>query len=215
MTARERSRYLSRAYALAVATIIYNVIEGIVSVGVGAEDEAYTLLGFGLDSFVEVISGVGIWHMVRRMRAAQAVPPDQFESTALKVTGIAFYLLAAGLTVTGAYGLYKGHAPTTTLWGVIIALLSIAIMWIMIRMKIEVGRALNSDAIMADAYCARACMYFSVVLLAASAGYELTGIGGLDAIGALLIAALSFKEGREALQKSKGGSCGCNGKCEQ
>lgn len=207
-------KHLDRAYALAVATIIYNVIEGLLSVGLGMEDGTYALMGFGLDSFVEVVSGIGIWHMVRRMRAAAVdETPDRFERTALRVTGLSFYALAVGLSLSGLYGLWKGHAPETTLWGVVIALLSIAVMWVMLNMKLDVGRELNSAAVVADAHCTRACMYFSVALLVSSAGYELTGIGGLDALGALAIAALSFKEGREAMGKSRGESCGCGGGC--
>ncbi len=207
-------KLLDRAYALAVATVAYNVLEGLLSVALGMQDGTYALMGFGLDSFVEVVSGIGIWHMVRRMRAAAAdESPDRFERTALRVTGLSFYALSAGLALSGFYGLMEDHAPDTTLWGVVISLLSIASMWLLIRMKLKVGRALRSDAVLADAHCSRACMYFSVVLLASSAGYELTGIGGLDALGALLIAALSFREGREAMGKSRGGKCNCGGEC--
>jgi divalent metal cation (Fe/Co/Zn/Cd) transporter len=86
-------------------------------------------------------------------------------------------------------------------------------MWVLIHQKTKVGTALNSPAILADAACSRACMYMSVALLIASAGYELTGIGSLDAIGAILIAWLTFKEGREAFDKARGIACSCS--CNQ
>jgi divalent metal cation (Fe/Co/Zn/Cd) transporter len=75
--------------------------------------------------------------------------------------------------------------------------------------KIKVGRELNSQAIIADANCSKTCLYLSAILLLSSAGYEITGISWFDSAGAILIAALSLKEGREAFQKRKGTACGC------
>lgn len=202
------------AYVLALITIFYNILEGVVSVFFGIEGETLVLLGFGIDSFVEVISGIGIWHMIRRIRRNNNETYDKFEKDALKVTGTAFYILTAGLIVTASINLYMGHKPETTLWGIIISLVSILSMWLLIHYKIKVGRQLNSQAILADANCTKACMYLSVVLFLSSLGYELTGIGGLDSLGAIAIAALSFREGREAFQKAKGNlTCGCNSAC--
>jgi len=86
-------------------------------------------------------------------------------------------------------------------------------MQLLIHYKVRVGKQLNSQAILADAGCTKICLYLSVVLLLASVGYELTGIGSLDAIGSLFIAGFSVREGREAFQKAKGISCGCGKKC--
>lgn len=72
------------------------------------------------------------------------------------------------------------------------------------------GRQLNSDAILEDANCTKACLYLSLILLLASVGFELTGIGGIDSIGAVLIAIVSFREEREAFEKSRGESCHCD-----
>jgi len=202
-----------RANYLALFTIIYNLVEGLVSVLMGAADETLALFGFGVDSFIEVISAVGVWHMLRRIRSNEGETCDEFEQRALRITGAAFYLLTAGLLLMAALNLYQQHKPETTLWGVIISLLSISFMWYLIHQKTIVGRALNSPAILADAACSRACLYLSAILLSASFGYELTGIGSFDAIGAMLIAWLSFKEGREAFGKAKGISCSCSCGC--
>jgi len=202
------------ASALALITIFYNVIEGIVSVSFGFADETIALFGFGIDSFVEVISGVGIWHMVRRLRKNGNENPDRFESRALKITGTAFYLLTAILIATSAVNLYQGHKPETTLWGIIISAVSLLTMWALIHYKTKVGRELNSHAILADAACTKVCIQLSVILLLASAGYELTGIGGMDSVGAAGIAWLSFKEGRESFGKAKGLMCGCKNNCK-
>ena len=197
------------ANLLALFTILYNLLEGLVSVGMGINDETLALFGFGVDSFIEVISAVGVWHMLRRIRANGGESRDEFEQRALRITGSAFYLLTVGLVVTAGLNLYQQHRPETTLWGIVIALVSISFMWALIHYKVKVGTALNSPAILADAACSRACLHLSLVLLASSLGYRLTGIGSLDAIGALLIAWLSFKEGREAFEKAKGLSCSC------
>lgn len=200
------------AYALALVTIFYNIVEGLVSVFFGLEDETIALFGFGVDSFVEVISGIGIWHMVRRIRRNGNGSPDLFERRALRVTGTAFYMLTGGLLLTGAFNLYQGHRPETTFWGIVISVISILSMWALIHYKVRVGRGLNSEAILADAACTRTCIQLSVVLLFASVGYELTGVGGLDSIGAIVIAGLSFREGREAFEKAKGNmACACKG----
>jgi len=197
------------ASTLALLTIAYNILEGVVSVYFGLDDDALSLFGFGLDSFVEVISGVGIWHMIRRIRMAPESDPDRFETTALRITGSAFYLLSAGLIVTGLLNLVRGQRPETTIWGIVIALVSISAMWLLIHFKMKVGRQLRSEAILADANCSRVCLWLSWVLLIASAGYELTGFGGIDAVGAIVIAVLSFREGREAFEKARGESCPC------
>jgi len=219
-TAAERNVLLGRASVLAGITVVYNLVEGLVSVAFGLEDETLALFGFGLDSFVEVVSGLGIWHMVRRMRRAgpaRALPagPDRFEARALRITGTAFYILAGGLSLTAAVNVITRHAPETTFWGVVVATVSILTMWALLHHKVKVGKGLESDAILADAGCTRACLYLSVVLLVSSAGYELTGIGGLDSAGALFIAWFSFREGREAFEKAAGKtgcSCGHSGK---
>jgi divalent metal cation (Fe/Co/Zn/Cd) transporter len=205
----DRTRLYKQALLLAKITVLYNIIEGLVSIGVGIDDETLALFGFGVDSFVEVISGIGIWHMIRRINTLAPGNPDEFEQTALRITGGAFYLLTIGLILSVGVNLYGGHRPETTFWGIVISLISILTMGALIYFKLRVGRALASDAIIADANCTKTCLYLSFILLAASLGYEITGIGGLDAMGALAIAVFSFREGREAFEKAQGKACSC------
>lgn len=213
MEQMERGRLLGQANLLALLTIGYNIVEGIVSMALGAADETLALFGFGVDSFIEVISAVGVWHMIRRIRGNDGESLDAFEQRALRITGGAFYALAAGLVLTAVLNLLQQHRPETTLWGIIISLVSISFMWLLIHYKTKVGIALNSPAILADTACSRACVYLSLVLLIGSVGFEVTGIGSLDSIGALLIAWLGWKEGREAFGKAKGLSCSCGSSC--
>jgi divalent metal cation (Fe/Co/Zn/Cd) transporter len=208
-----RERLYRWASALALVTIFYNVAEGVVSVFFGLEDETLALFGFGVDSFVEVLSGVGIWHMLRRARRSESGSIDGFERTALRVTGTAFYLLTAGLVLAAIAGIVQGRTPETTFWGVVVAGVSILTMSLLIRLKLSVGRALGSAAIVADANCTRACLAMSFVLLASSLGFELFGVRHLDAAGAILIALFSFREGREAFGKARGEACSCSGGC--
>lgn len=212
---KQREKLYHWAYILALITIFYNIAEGLVSVFFGLEDETMALFGFGVDSFVEVISGIGIWHMVRRLRRNGGEDPDLFERRALRITGSGFYALTAGLAVTAVVNLVQGHQPETAFWGIVISLISIVTMWALIRAKVAVGTKLGSQAILSDAACTRTCLQLSVVLLVASAGYELTGIGGLDSAGSLLIAWFAFREGREAFEKARAGSfaCTCGGSC--
>jgi divalent metal cation (Fe/Co/Zn/Cd) transporter len=155
-----------------------------------------------MDSFIEVISGIGIMFMVLRIRQNPDAPRGPFERTALRVTGWSFYLLAGGLLVTALYNLYTGHKPETTLSGTIISLISIAVMWALVAGKRTIGRALNSAPILADANCTMVCIYMSVVLLASSLIYQFTGFGLTDSLGAIGLIYFSISEGRESFEKA-------------
>ncbi len=197
------------AKILALFTVFYNIIEGLVSVYFGVKDETLSLFGFGVDSFVEVISGIGIWHMLYRIKA-NGEERDEFEKRALQITGTAFYILVAGLIISALYNALTLHKPETTFGGIVISLISISTMGLLIHYKLKVGNALDSQAMIADANCTKTCLYLSIVLLVSSVGYELSGIGGFDSLGAILIAYFSFKEGREAFEKARTGkNCGC------
>ena len=200
------------AFVLSLITIFYNIIEGLISIYFGVGDETLALLGFGVDSFVEVISGIGIAHMILRMKYSKVETRDTFEKTALKVTGTAFYLLTVGLIIGSVLNVINDVKPESTLPGIIIAGISILTMYWLMTSKLKVGKALNSDAIIADANCTKTCFYLSFILLAASGLYELFNIAYFDILGSLGIAYFAFKEGREAFEKVKSGNLMCN--CE-
>ena len=180
------NKYWLYAFYLALFTIIYNLAEGLVSIYFGAQDEALTLFGFGMDSFIEVMSGLGILAMVvREFRRNPDAPRSQFEQTALRITGTSFYILAVGLGATAVYNLFTAHKPETTIPGLIISVISISFMWLLVSGKRKVGRKLNSAPILADANCSLVCIYMSVVLLVSSLVYQFTGFGFIDSLGAL------------------------------
>jgi len=206
----DSERLFKIAFGLAVFTILYNIAEGLISMYFGYSDDSLTLFGFGADSFIEVLSGLGIAHMVLRIQRQPDSNRDNFERTALTITGFAFYILVIGLITTSIYNLWIGRKPETTLWGVVISIISIVVMLALVYYKTRVGRQLKYDAILADAECTKVCIYMSVVLLVSSCVYELTQIAFMDIIGTLGLAYLSFKEGRECFEKVKKNShCSC------
>lgn len=206
----ESKRLFKIAFGLAIFTIVYNLAEGLISTTLGIQDESLALFGFGTDSFIEVISGLGIVHMIVRIQRQPESKRDQFERTALQITGYAFYALVIGLVVTSLYNIWTGHNPITTFWGVIISSISILVMWILVLWKRKVGRSLNSEPILADANCTMVCVYMSIILLLSSGIYELTSIPYIDSIGTLGLAYFAFKEGKECFEKANSDKyCSC------
>ena len=130
-----KSRLLNTALYLAIITILYNLIEGIVSVMFGYEDETLALFGFGLDSFVEVISGIGVLHMVIRLKITNVEKHDSFEKMALRITGVAFYILSAGLIIGSIINIVNEIKPNTTLVGMIVSSISIVTMYFLMKAK--------------------------------------------------------------------------------
>jgi divalent metal cation (Fe/Co/Zn/Cd) transporter len=198
------------AFVLAIFTIVYNVLEGLISTYLGFEDESLALFGFGADSFIEVISGLGIAHMIVRIQRRPNSNRDNFERTALKITGFAFYALVIALVATSIYNMYTGHKPLTTFWGVVISIISILVMWALVMGKRSVGKKLDSAPILADANCTLVCVYMSIILLISSGIYELWGIGYIDSLGTLGLAYFAFNEGKECFEKANSDKyCGC------
>ena len=176
----------------------------------GYHDETLTLFGFGVDSFIEVMSGLGITIMILRIMKSPGSSKQKFEITALKVTGIAFYLLSAGLLTGIVLNIINKQKPQTTFWGIVISLISIIVMiWLMVA-KRRVGKLLNSEPIISDSNCTKICIYMSVVLLVSSLIYEFTGFIYADVIGTLGLIYFSISEGKEAFEKAKGKSCKCD-----
>jgi divalent metal cation (Fe/Co/Zn/Cd) transporter len=149
--------------------------------------------------------------MILRIKSNPESLKSSFEIRALKITGTAFYLLSAGLLAGIVLNVITGHKPETTIWGVIISLVSIAVMMWLMNAKKRVGKMLNSEPIVADASCTKICIYMSMVLLVSSLVYELTGFAYADVIGAAGLVYFSVSEGREAFEKAKGKECSCGG----
>jgi divalent metal cation (Fe/Co/Zn/Cd) transporter len=209
----QENKLYRKAYQLSLFTIFYNIIEGIVSMIMGYQDETLTLFGFGVDSFIEVMSGVGIAVMILRIQRNPNSSKNDFEIKALKITGTAFYILSVGLLVGIIINIVNKHKPETTFWGIVISLISILVMvWLMTAKK-NVGKKLNSEPIISDSNCTKICVYMSIVLLVSSLIYEITGFAYADAIGVAGLIYFSLTEGKEAFDKAKGILCACD-ECE-
>jgi divalent metal cation (Fe/Co/Zn/Cd) transporter len=197
------------AWWLSGITVVYNIIEGVFSVIIGHDDNTLSLFGFGLDSFVEVVSGLGVWIMVARVRK-NVTRQSSLEKATLKITGGSFYLLTIGLAIVASLNLWHHRQPETTAGGIVISTISILTMTILMSLKTRIGRKLASNAIIADANCTRTCVYLSIILLVSSVLFEIFKTGYIDSIGALGVAYYAYKEGKESFEKAKGAGCRCN-----
>lgn len=197
------------ARLLALFTVIYNLVEGGVSTYFGADDETLALFGFGIDSFIESISGVGVLLMIRRIQQHGATRRTEAEISALRITGVAFYVLSAMLVLSIVASVVAGHEPESTRWGVIIGLTSIAAMSWLVTRKRHIARELKSAPLMADANCTLVCIFMSVSVLVSALIYELTSFAYADVVGAAAILWFSISEGRECFAKAKGHECSC------
>lgn len=213
LTSSENPGLLQVASILALITIVYNILEGIISTFFGFEHDTLALFGFGVDSFVEVISGIGIAHMIFRMKRNPVSQRDQFERLALRITGSAFFVLTIGLITGAVLDIYYRAQPVTTIAGIIVSIISIGTMYYLYRKKLQVGRALDSAPIISDAHCTKTCFYLSFILLGSSIIYESFNIPFVDAAGSLGIAWYAFKEGKEAFEKARRLDLNCADDC--
>ncbi len=204
---------LKLAMNLSLFTIFYNLLEGGLATWFGASDETLALFGFGLDSFVEVLSGLGIAHMIYRMQRNPISRRDAFEKKALQITAVAFYFLTAGLVLGAGLSIYTGAQPRTTWVGIIISAVSILTMYVLYRAKLRVGQRLDSAPMISDARCTLTCFYLSFILLGSSLLYEIFALAYVDALGSLGIAYYAFQEGKEAFEKARTGKLTCGNAC--
>lgn len=108
LNAVEEKKWYDLALILGIFTIVYNLTEGIIAIWFGFEDETLALFGFGVDSFIEMISGIGIVSMVLRIKRNPHSNRSEFERTALKITGYSFYALVLGLVISSILVIYLG-----------------------------------------------------------------------------------------------------------
>jgi len=152
--------------------------------------------------------------MTYRLKKDSSQERSRFEILALKITGWSFYALSLSLAAGAVIGLIEQKAPETTIAGIIIGSISIGSMWLLVKLKKDVGRKLGSDAIIADANCNLVCLYMSFILLASSLLFEFTGIAYFDILGAIGLIWFSVKEGKEAFEKADGKECACHDECK-
>lgn len=200
LTEPERQRLGRRAQLLAGASVTYNVIEAVIAITAGVVAGSVALIGFGLDSIVEVSSGLIIlWQFRHRL-------PESRERTALRLMAISFFALAAYVSFESVRALVSGHQPDSSTVGIMLAALSLVIMPFLSWAQRRTGRALGSNAVVADGTQTLLCTYLSAVLLLGLVLNATLGWYWADPIAGLVIAAVAVREGLEAW---RGESCGC------
>ncbi|MFH1812233.1 MAG: cation transporter [Pseudomonadota bacterium] len=203
-----------RAWLLAWATILYNVLEGLVAMGFGVAEESVALFGFGVDSFIEVASALLVlWRLRAEDGEGEALSLAR-ERRATQAIGTLLVVLAAGTVVAAALQLGARSHPTTTLPGMVIALVSLSFMFALWWAKRQAARILDSSTLAQDAACSLACIQLSSVLLLGSLLFALSpALWWADAVAALALALLIAREGvgavRAARREDFSGGCGC------
>ena len=185
------SRYKERAVRLAWATIVWNVVEAVVAIAAGAAASSIALIGFGLDSTVEVMSAVVIVWQFRGLA-------EDRERRALKLIAMSFFALAAYVGVQAIIDLLRRSEPKSSTVGIGLAIASLSVMPILARAKRRNGNAMGSATVVADSNQTKLCAYLSAILLAGLILNATAGWWWADPLAALAIAGLAVNEGREA-----------------
>lgn len=198
---RTRAGLLRHGLLLEYLTVGWNIIEGLIAIGAGIVSGSVALVGFGMDSFIESISGtVLIWRLREERRGATDERIELVERRAEKLVGAAFLVLAAYVTFEALRSLIGGEAPDASPVGIVLTAVSIPVMLWLAAAKRRTGEALGSRALIADSKQTRACWYLSVVALAGLVANAVLGWWWADPLAALGIAVLLVREGWEAVR---------------
>ena len=202
-----RSALVQRGLALNYLTIGYNVLEAIVALGAGIVSGSVALVGFGLDSVIEVTaSGAAQW----RLRAdLDPVRRAHAERTTLRIIGWSFLALAAYVVFDSANALLRREPPERSIVGLVLLALSAIVMPVLARAKRRVARAMTSRALEADAMQTSLCAYLSVIALAGVALNTALGWWWADPVAALAMVPIIAKEGVEGVR----GEAHCEDDC--
>ncbi|MGZ9276682.1 MAG: cation transporter [Candidatus Limnocylindrales bacterium] len=197
-----RLALLRRGLVLEYLTVGWNIAEGLIAIGAGVVARSPALIGFGVDSFVESVSGGAlIWRLRSEINGSddeEAI--ERIEHRAERFVGVAFLLLAAYVAFEAIRALIGEEAPDASPVGIALTAVSIAVMLWLARAKRETGEALGSRALIADSKQTYACWYLSVVALAGLALNALLGFWWADPVAALGIVVLLVREGIEAVR---------------
>ena len=200
LSVEHRARLGRRARLLAGASVGYNVVEAVIAITAGVVAGSVALVGFGLDSVVEVSSGLIIlWQFRHRL-------PESREQQALRLMAFSFFALAAYVTFESVRALVTGADPDTSVVGIVLAAASLVVMPFLSWAQRRTGKALGSNAVVADSTQTLLCTYLSAVLLVGLVLNATLGWSWADPIAGLVIAAVAVREGLEAWRGD--GCCG-------
>ena len=192
LTTARRAMLHRRVRFIVGFTITYNVIEAIVAVWAGVLASSAALIGFGLDSVVEVLSAAAItWQFTRK-------DPERWETVTVKAIGIAFLALAAYVSIDAVLALVGQEGPDRSPLGLGITALSLVVMPLLAWIEVRTGRELGSKSVMADAKQLILCIYLSGAVFIGLVLDSLFGWWWADSVAALVVAVLAVREGLEA-----------------
>ncbi len=201
-----RSRLVLRGKRLEYFTVLYNCLEGLLSIAAGILAGSVSLVGFGLDSAIEVTSGAAtLWRLRRDFDPARR---EHAERVTLRVVAWCFFALAAYIAYDSGSCLLRREAPERSIFGIGIAGASLVAMPLLARAKRRVAAGIDSAAMRADARQTDFCMYLSAILLAGLVLNAVFGWWWADPAAALVMVPIIANEGREAW---KGRECACSG----
>ena len=192
LTPERRERLHRRVRFIVAFTITYNVLEAIVAITAGALASSAALIGFGLDSVVEVLSAVAVaWQFTRK-------DPERWEKVTVRAIAIAFFALAAYVSVDAVLGLTSQEGPEHSPLGIAITALSLLVMPLLAWYESRTGRELGSKSVVADAKQLLLCVYLSGAVFLGLIMNSLFGWWWADSVAALVVAGLAIREGVEA-----------------
>jgi len=201
----ERTAVVRHGRRLEYFTIAWNGLEGLVAVVAGAIAGSISLVGFGIDSFIEVTSGsVLLWRM---SVDAEVQRRDPNERRALRIVGVCFLLLTAYIAYESVLDLWSRRTPEHSIPGIVLACISLVVMPLLSRAKRKVGRALGSAAMHADAKQTEFCTYLSAILLLGLLANAFLGLWWADPVADLIMVPIIPKEGIESLQGKACAEC--------
>lgn len=195
----DRPRLLRRGLALEYVTVSWNLVEGVIAIAAAVASGSVALLGFGIDSFVESTSGsVLIWRLLAERRTDDAERIETIERRAQRLVAATLFLLAAYIAFDAVTTLLSDEHPEPSAVGLVLASVSLVLMWFLARAKRKTARALGSRAMEADAFQTTACWYLSLVVLAGVGLNALFGWWWADPVAAIGMTFFLVREGREA-----------------
>ena len=194
----DRAALVRRGQWLSYATVGYNTLEGLASIVAGGFAGSISLVGFGIDSLIEVASGgTAMW----RLRAdVDEIRRERVERASLRIIGVLFLLLAAYVAIDAVKTLWRHEAPGQSIAGIVIAALSLVVMPLLARAKRRVASGLSSRALHADATQTDLCMYLSAILLGGLVLNALVGWWWADPLAALVMTPIIAREGVAGLR---------------
>lgn len=193
-------RLYKKALLLSYFTVVYNILEGIVSTFVGLLVGSIALVGFGLDSFVESLSGgVMVWRLTKHGKISEE-EEEETDAKATRLIAYSFFILGTYVLYEASKKLYFHEVPSPSLFGIIIAIIPIIVMPILSYMKYQTGRSIGSKSLVADSKETLSCALLSTTVLIGLGLNYLYRLWWTDSVASLIIVVFLIKEGYTTLR---------------